>query len=195
MSERRPSIEYSQSRGNVPVKEKGPAMNTEMKDANDFSLSRRIIHWVVCIAIMFLSSGCSTLLFKNYGRITPDGDAREAFEKYQVNPKYNYYISGSDVYPNAIIGLDKAYTLEPVLWKPVEMTPEKMRELVEAMQHKVKSITWRLILYGFAVYDDKGKQIGIWYSLPDAKTSVQMIDDHTVRVVTPDIDTYLRHGG
>ncbi|HUH66325.1 MAG TPA: hypothetical protein VLZ07_07820 [Syntrophales bacterium] len=135
------------------------------------------------------------MLFKNYGRITPEPDVREAFEKYQVNPNYNYYISGSDVYPNAIMGLDKAYNLEPSLWKPAGMTPGKMRELVEAMRHKVKSLTWRLVLYGFAMYDDKGKQIGVWYSLFDAKTSVRMIDDHTVMVVTPDINTYLIHGG
>jgi hypothetical protein len=47
--------------------------------------------------------------------MTLKGYVTKAFEKYQVNSNYNYYISGSDVYPNAIIGLDKALTLEPDL--------------------------------------------------------------------------------
>jgi len=155
----------------------------------------RIIHCVMCILIIFLSSGCSGSLFKNYGRITPDGNVTNDFEKYQVNPNYNYYISGSDVYPIAIIGLDKALTLEPDLWKQVEITPKKLRELVQGMQFKVKALSWRLVLHGFAMFDENGKQIGVWYSILGAKTSLSMKDDRTVIIITPDIDTYLTYGG
>lgn len=145
------------------------------------------------VVIIFLSSGCTGSLFKNYGRITPDGNVKTAFEKYQVNPNYNYYISGSDVYPNAIIGLDKALTLEPDLWKQVELTPKKLRELVQDIQCKVKSLRWNLVLHGFAMFDEKGKQIGVWYSILEAKTFLSMKDDHTVIIITPDIDTYLKY--
>ena len=148
----------------------------------------------MCILIIFLSSGCTGSLFKNYGRITPDGNVKNAFEKYQVNPNYNYYISGSDVYPNAIIGLDKALTLEPDLWKPVEMAPKKLRELVEDMQSKVSALSWNLVLHGFAMFDDKGKQIGVWYSILGVKTSLRMKDDNTVIIITPAIGTYLKYG-
>ena len=116
-----------------------------------------------------------------------------AFEKYQVNPNYNYYISGSDVYPNAIIGLDKALTLESDLWKQVEITPKKLRELVQDMQSKVRDLSWNLVLHGFAMFDDNGIQIGVWYSIPGAKTSLSMKDDHTVIIITPNIDTYLKY--
>jgi hypothetical protein len=148
----------------------------------------------MCILIIFLSSGCSGSLLKNYGRITPDGNVKNAFEKYQVNLNYNYYISGSDVYPIAIIGLDKALTLESDLWKQVEMTPKKLRELVQDMQSKARVLSWKLVLHGFAMFDDKGKQIGVWYSILKAKTSLSMKDDHTVIIITPDIDTYLKYG-
>jgi hypothetical protein len=141
-----------------------------------------------------LSSGCNGSLFKNYGRITPDGNVTNAFEKYQVNPNYNYYISGSDVYPIAIIGLDKALTLEPDLWKKVDMTPAKLRELVLDMKLKVSSLSWKLFLNGFAMFDDKGNQIGIWYSILGVKTSLSMKDEHTVIIITPAIGTYLKYG-
>lgn len=147
----------------------------------------------MCILIIFLSSGCTGSLFKNYGRITPDGNVTNAFEKYQVNPNYNYYISGSDVYPHAIIGLDKALTLEPDLWKQIELTPKKLRELVQDMMSKVMALRWNLVLHGFAMFDYNGKQIGVWYSILGAITSLSMKDDHTVIIITPDIDTYLKY--
>jgi len=153
----------------------------------------RIIHCVVYILIFFSSSGCTGSLYKNYGRITPDSNVTNAFDAYQINPNYNYYISGSNVYPNAIMGLDKALSLEPDLWKKVEMTPEKLRELVQFMKLQVMGLSWKLVLHGFAMFDDKGKQIGVWYSLPETRTSLRMKDDDTVIVFTPDINTYLRY--
>jgi hypothetical protein len=155
-------------------------------------------HWrpalyIICILIVLPSVACKSSLTKNYGKISLDRDASKAFASYQVNPRYNYYISGSDVYPNAIMGLDKAYKLEPDLWKQVDMTPQKLRELVIDMQSKVRSLDIRLALHGFAIFDDKGKQIGVWYSILAATTSLMMKDDDTVVVITPDIGTYLRY--
>ena len=88
-------------------------------------------------------------------------------ETYQVNPNYNYYFSGSDIRPNAIIGVDKGLTVEPALWEKVEVTPKKFRELVMGMSSGLDSMLGESFS-GFALFDDKGKQIGVWYSLPDA---------------------------
>ena len=155
----------------------------------------RITFYVMCILIVLPSVGCTSSLFKNYGKITPDRNAERAFETYQINPNYNYYISGSDVYPRVIIGLDKTYKLEPDLWKHVDMTPQKLREFVINMRTKVSTMNYTIFLHGFALFDDNGKQIGIWYSILTATTSLKMKDDHTVIIITPDIDTYLRYGG
>ena len=148
---------------------------------------------IICVLMLLPATGCTGSLFKNYGRIEPNGAVTNAFEKYQVNQKYNYFISGSEVYPNAIIGLDKAYALEPDLWKPVEMTPKKLKELVQYMHDKVSTVAFGLSLHGFVMLDDKGKQIGVWYSILEAKTSLKMKDEHTVEIVTPDINTYLKY--
>jgi hypothetical protein len=164
-----------------------------LKGAKEMKKHWRITFYVMCILIVLPSVACTSSLFKNYGKITPDRDASKAFESYQINPNYNYYISGSDVYPNAIMGLDKAYKLESDLWKQVDMTPQKLRELVIDMQNKVRSLDIRLALHGFAIFDDKGKQIGVWYSILAATTSLMMKDDRTVIIITPDIGTYLRY--
>jgi hypothetical protein len=147
-----------------------------------------------CIVIMSLSSGCASMPFKNYGRIVHDGRVTEAFDKFQVNPNYDYFYSGSEVYPSAVIGLDKSYTLETDLWKKIDMTPVKFKEIVENMKFKSSSVNFRAPLYGFAILDDRGKQIGAWYSIIEAtvSSSVRMKDSQTVLIDTPDINTWLQ---
>ena len=87
-----------------------------------------------------------------------------------------------------------AVTTKDDIWKHVDMTPQKLRELAINMRTKVSSQNYTYFLHGFALFDDKGKQIRIWYSILTATTSLKMKDDHTVIIITPDIDTYLRYG-
>lgn len=147
-----------------------------------------------CIMLLLLSSGCASMQLKNYGSIVADGRVTAAFDKYQVNPNYDYFYSGSEVYPNAVMGLDKAYALDSDLWKKVDMTPAKLREIVTYMKDKAATVNLMTSLHGFVILDDKGKQIGVWYSILKAttKSSVRMKDDKTVLIDTPDIDTWLQ---
>jgi len=46
----------------------------------------------------------------------------------------DYYISGSDEYPNALMGLNKKYTLDSAFWKKIDPSPLRFRELVLQMQ-------------------------------------------------------------
>lgn len=154
-----------------------------------------ITFYAMCILILLPLVACTSSLYKNYGNITPDREATKDFETFQINSNYHYYISGSDSHPNVILGLDKAYNLEPDLWKRVDMTPPKLHELVTDMQRKVRSLDIRLALHGFAVIDDKGKQIGTWYSILAARTFITMKDERTAIIITPGIDTYLRYEG
>ena len=109
----------------------------------------------LCMSIM----ACTGTLFKNYGRIDPGREATRAFESYQVNPEFRYYISGSAGYPNALMGLNRDYRLDPrTLWKEVTMTPEKMKEIVQSMQ--TKAWEYQLLQHGFDMWDDRGRRIG-----------------------------------
>jgi len=51
-------------------------------------------------------------------------------------------------------------------------------------------VNWGSRPYGFVMFDDKGNQIGVWYSLLEAKTILRMKDNRRVIIYTPDIDTY-----
>jgi len=87
------------------------------------------LRFVVLLLLALSTAACAGMMVKNYGSFEPDRGILKAFEGYQVNPNLNYYVSGSDVHPNAIMGLNKKFTLEESLWKKVEMTPEKLPTL------------------------------------------------------------------
>jgi hypothetical protein len=144
--------------------------------------SRRSLSALACTA-------CTGQFFRNYGRIDPSGETTRVFEKYQVNPEFRYYMSGSDIYPNALMGLNRSHRLDPrTLWKEVAMTPARMKELVEQM--KTKAFDSHQYPHGFEMSDDQGRPIGVWYSILSARTFLHMEENGTVRIDTPDLDTY-----
>lgn len=146
---------------------------------------------ILFVALAFACFGCAGLLAGKYGSIVPDGSATTAFESFQLDAGLNYYVSGADEYPNALLGLNKDYVLDSTLWKRIDPTPARFRDLVLQMQTRAWQVGQRQ--YGFAVVDDQGRRIGIWYSILPARTLVVMKGDRHVEVYTPDIDTYLRY--
>lgn len=153
------------------------------------SLNRFFWLLMLCVGLV----ACSGLQFRNYGAITPDSLAAKAFETYQVRSDYRYYASGAHVAPNALMGLHRNYRLNPqTLWREVPgMTPEKMKDLVENMKTRAAQVGQ--FQHGFALTDPQGKPIGIWYSMLEARTSLNISDDGTVRIDTPPLDTYERY--
>ena len=121
-----------------------------------------------------------------YGKIRPSKAATEAYERFRVNPDQRYYISGSDVYPNAIIGIDKAWTLESDLWKSRDLDSAGLKELVSKMRSK----GWEsnATLYGFTICDNRGKMIGGLYCLPGLHMPVRIRGAYRVVIDTPPFD-------
>ncbi len=135
------------------------------------------------------ATACSGQFFRNWGRIDINSETTRAFEQYSVDTNQRYYISGSDVYPNAIIGLHRDYRIDPEThWREVEMTPEVMRTIVQNMKEKTSGRTH--FLYGFDLLDTTGRPIGVWYSIQTARTCMQIKEHGIVRIDTPDLDTY-----
>jgi hypothetical protein len=125
-----------------------------------------------------------------YGKIRPSRDATEAYENFRVNPQFRYYISGSDAYPGAIIGIDKAWTLESDLWKKRDLDTWELKDLVRQMQSRgAESST---MLHGFAIHDNRGRIIGDRFSLPDLHMPVRIVGAYRVVVDTPPLEPFGR---
>ena len=152
-----------------------------------------------CVRVCLFTALCLSVvacagMFANYGRFNPSDEVYQAFVTYQVNKDFRYYISGSDLHPNALMGLSRSYRLDPrSLWREVQMTPEKMKEIVEGMN--AKASMQREDQKGFELLDNNGRPIGVWYSLMRAQTFVRTQEDGTVRIDTPDLQTYERRAG
>jgi hypothetical protein len=150
---------------------------------------RTFVGILILLATM-LEVGCGVALFRDYGKTLPSGDVTGAFVRHEIDPDLNYYISGSDLYPNAILGLKKTHVLESGLWKRVELTSESLRTLVTDMQSRA---SWSHdFLHGSVILDNEGRPIGIWYSLLSARTAVRIKGDGSVAIPTPALNTYER---
>lgn len=152
-------------------------------------------HYVETVALCFFAvmlSSCAGLWPDRIGRIVLDREAAMIFEKKQCGAEYQYYYSGSDLYPSALMGIRKDIRLEDdTLWKKVDMTPERCLDMVSHIQ--TRSLGLSQFPYGFVIQDDQGKRIGVWYSILTATTPVWMKDNNTAVIHTPPVDTYLRY--
>ena len=155
--------------------------------------TRRRVRICLFMALCLGVLACAGM-FRNYGRFNPSDEVSQAFRTYQVNKDFRYYITGPDLNPNALMGLHRSHRLDPAaLWREVQMTPEKMKEIVEGMN--TKALTKHEFQKGFELLDNNGRPIGVWYSLLRARTSLQIREDGTVRIYTPDLDMYERKAG
>lgn len=140
---------------------------------------------LLCLGVL----SCSGSLFRNYGQILPGGEVTRDLENGVFHPELRYYTSGSDLYPNALIGLHRDYRLDPeTLWKEVAMTSEKLRGIVGFM--KTKASEFSQFPHEFELLDTGGKKIGFWYSILTARTYLRFEEDGTVMIQTPELDTY-----
>jgi hypothetical protein len=132
---------------------------------------------VLFILIKKFSSG-------HYGSLRPSLETTNAYLSFQVNPGMKYYLSGSDVYPNAIIGIERAWILESDLWKPLEMDSKTLKGLIENM--KAVGLGSGVIPYGYEIFDDREGKIGDWFSLPGQNVTVWIRGENRFKLSTPE---------
>lgn len=135
---------------------------------------------LITLLLSFLS-GCAG---GNFGSLRLSSEVDNLFQSHQVLDNHNYYYSGSDAIPNGIIGVHKDYTLQSGLWKPVDLTPDQLKQWVFLMtNHKGTSIR----IYGSRIFGPDGTAIGVWYS-PYDQTVVKMLENHDVVIHTPNAE-------
>jgi hypothetical protein len=123
-----------------------------------------------------------------YGKLRPSREATVAYESFRVDSNRNYYSSGSDLYPNAIMGMDKSRAVGPDLWKKQDLTVKGMKMLVESMS--TKAMEQGASLHGFDILDEKGVKIGDWFSIPGLNIMIRTEGENRVVVSTPPLDIY-----
>ncbi|MEE9911494.1 MAG: hypothetical protein K4571_07195 [Deltaproteobacteria bacterium] len=134
---------------------------------------------------------CVTGCAGGFGKFFPDDRVTSAFETYQINPDYRYYIAGSGTYPVAVLAFDKSYKMGNDLWEEIKLTPASMKDLVDLMQLRLMSCCGQM-WSGFLVIDPLGKQIGILYAYVGAGISFRVEKDNVVRLYGPRDDDQMK---
>lgn len=120
---------------------------------------------------------------ERYGTLRPSEAVTRIHEQYELRPELVYYTSGPDVYPRALIGIDRGLILDSDLWKRRDFQPETFRDTIRDMQNR--ALSTMQMLHGFEILDQRGNRIGTWFSVLDVRTIVQMLKDKRVRVDPP----------
>ena len=144
----------------------------------------KIFLMVTAISLMLSMGGSKALAWEGYGSIVPSSEVTEAYESYRADPDLVYYFSGPAGSPDAIIGVNKAYTLDSTLWQDITITtPADFKTLVSGTQFLASELFQSL--HGFAILDDVGTAIGTWYSPLETPTFVRTAGGKTVDIHTP----------
>lgn len=146
----------------------------------DFILTALAIAAVIVLAVWRFSTG-------NYGRLSPDNGITAAYNAHHSDPQCSYFISGPDDFPNAIMGLDKAFTLDNDLWKGIDPPQGKIKNLVDNMT--LRAAERNAFLQGYAMLDEKGHKIGNFFSLPGLDIAIKRSGERSFTITTPSIES------
>ena len=152
-----------------------------------------ILSVLVLVAVQSTLTGCATTEVKKSSGITASREATELWHAYEILPNYHYYTSGPDTQPNYIIGIDDRYTLMTEFWKPVDLTPEMLKNWFNYIRPRVG---YSQDPYGAFIIDSNGERIGLWYSVRDWRLtgSVTVGENNQVHVTRPARPTARKKG-
>ena len=138
---------------------------------------------LVLVLIQNILSGCATTGRKG-SSIMPSREATEIWHSYEILPNYHYYTSGPKSQPNFIIGIDDKYHLTSKLWKPVDLTPEMLKNWFNYINPRVG---YSQDPYGAFIVGPNGERLGLWYSIRDWRTvgSASLSENNQVSVTAP----------
>ncbi len=142
---------------------------------------------VIILVVLLLASCAATPDPKSSGVVT-SREATDIWHSYEIYPNYNYYYSGPDSQPTYIIGIDDQYQLISKLWKPVDLTPEMLKNWLNFTRPRVG---YSQSPYGAFIMGPGGERIGLWYSVRDwrLKGSATVAENSQVSVITPSLPT------
>ena len=133
---------------------------------------------VVLLTILFLG-GCAA----GYGRLQPSREVTDFFKTYRVLPDHNYYFTGPDGWPDAIIAVKADFKMVSDQWTAFDPSPQRLRGLMDYAQTHYGTDVHHFP-YGYTIFAPDGREVGVWYSIWDW-TTIEMLSDREVNVYPP----------
>jgi hypothetical protein len=117
-------------------------------------------------ASVILISACS---LANLGWLRNSQEVDRAFETLQVYPNYRYWYLYLENSPYAVLGLNREYRIEDIMWTEVAPDSETFAKVVGLVRSFPVPGSRT---YGAYILDGEGERIGVWYSSMSAGISV-----------------------
>ena len=134
---------------------------------------------------IFLAILSVTGCFGSYGHLQRSNDVSRAFERHEVLADHTYYASGPEARPTAILAIHRSYILKTGLWRRVDMTPELLNRLVDAMTDQ---LGFTPTILGGVIVDPSGNRAGVMYSLY-SRTTIRFEPENVIIVSLPKPDS------
>jgi len=120
---------------------------------------------------------------ENFGMLRPSADATADFQSSRMVPDHDYWFSGPESYPIAIIGVEKRFRFDSAgHWVKIN-GEEALKRLVTGMQSKALQMNRNPS--GFEMVDQRGERIGEWYSAPGIQAVIKRTGIDSVEVWPP----------
>jgi hypothetical protein len=136
-------------------------------------------HAALLLVLILSLGGCA----HNYGRLQPSSAVTAIFKTDRILPDHKYYFAGPDGWPDAIIAVNKEFTLVSDQWTAFEPTPRRLRNLMDYAQTHYGTDTHHFP-YGYKILAPDGRKVGVWYSIWDW-TTIEMPADNEVMIYPP----------
>ena len=142
-------------------------------------MSKNCIIAAILLAAAGILQGCAG----NYGQLVRDAKTNESFLKGDVSSDYDYFYTGPEKLPSAILKIDKNYELVSDLWAPLDFAEDNLGKWVENLRF-YHGDRGRNRPYGYKIIDCEGKNVGGWYSAWDW-TAVKCLEGDKIEVFPP----------
>lgn len=132
---------------------------------------------VFLMSMTLVFAGCGSV---TYGRLENSPEVTQVFKDGKILSNHQYYVSGFQRVPYAIIAIADKYQLQPGRWQPLDINSTALNQMVYRMDH-----VYSLIPRGAWILDHEGHRLGVWFS-SRYQTTVQREKNNQVMVASPE---------
>lgn len=132
--------------------------------------------YALIVALLAMLTACT----HNHGRFTLDAQVTQDFTAGVVKPNLDYYYSGRDTMPYAIMGIEPGYSVPSRYWIAFDPQPQQLKNMSGNVFGKHRNDP-----RGSFIREPGGDIIGIWFS--NLRTQSVSVDQETkiVEVLFP----------
>jgi hypothetical protein len=141
-------------------------------------LNKNGLKSILIAATLALFASQFSACTKKYGWFHLDKEVSRSFQAGVVLKGYQYYYSGREPMPYAIVGIEKGYTIISPYWVSFEPEPDRLKKMsgnIFGSIHRTPD--------GAYIFDPTGNVVGVWYSNVQQRTVSVDPENRTVSLL------------